>query len=116
MSEPIQLPSELRWRCRECGEDFPDERMHVAFERVDSALGICWEKPLTRENIFSQEKIESWPFSGPVERGHNVSWTTGGRAGVMGGWTQHSRVCGPLRLTEIDVQELFCERAVGGKP
>ena len=53
------------------------------------------------------------PLSGPPERAHVISWTTGGRPGVMGGWTRHTDVCGPLRLTTIDTQELFVEWVLG---
>jgi hypothetical protein len=94
-------PTELRWRCQECGKDVPEgqhEPQHVGFAML-----------MREESGFGA--IE--PLIGPPERGHRVYWTTGGRPGFMGGTTRHHRICGPVRLTEIDVQELFVEWMVG---
>lgn len=116
MSEQADLPTETRWRCQKCSVDVADERQHVLFVN-SGALGFIAGGAYDilvpyRAKLFEPTPTdtitERWvPFSGPPERGHMIYWSTGGRAGVYGGWTRHSNVCGPLRLVEIDAQEIF---------
>jgi len=120
MADPIAMLTEQRWRCSKCGEDVPDSR-HVAFLAF-GGLSLGWA-PAERQSETPADLIAALAdgaafqeLIGPAERGHTIWWTEGGRPGVMGGWTRRHRPCGPVRLVEIETQELFVEWALrGGK-
>lgn len=106
----IELPAEHRWRCQKCGKDVP-EAQHVPL-----TLGGLMRQLAGAAYALSQYCDEEpfMPLSGPAERGHEIHSTTGRRAGVIGGWTRYTSLCGPLRLTPIDTQEIFVEWVMAG--
>lgn len=106
----IPLPgNEWRWRCKACGEDCPDERRHVSLADPISTNGGWALGRWLPEGVgwFSAPSEEPVPFSGPLERAHVIVSYSGGRSGMIGSAQRHKRICGPLRWTEIDIQELF---------
>lgn len=111
MSAPIELPTELRWRCIKCGKDVP-EAQHVPFALRGLMAQLAGGTAYALSAYSDEEPF--MPLSGPPERAHEVHSTNGGRAGVMGGWTRHVTLCGPLRLTLIETQEIFVEWALAG--
>jgi hypothetical protein len=128
-ADELELPTELRWRCGKCGKDFAEGQC-VAFVGRDmlsqlagGAYGLM--PPQETVELFTsladvaEHVLRSGdlfvPLSGPPERGHTISWSTGGRPGVMGGSTRHTDVCGPVRLTLIETQELWVEYVMGAR-
>lgn len=104
MNIPIP-PNEYRWRCQKCGRDFEEKDWWTFCE----AEGILAEMAKGAYGFAPRDVGLFIPLSGPRERAHRMRSWVGGRTGVLGSSHQVVSTCGPIRMTEIDVQELFLE-------
>lgn len=124
MNAPIDLPTELRWRCQKCSKDMPEEHCQP-FLGVDglailAAEAYAMAPPPELSDLFTTvvdaifEKQQLFvPLSGPPERGHMVRTWSGGSPGMIGSSRELRYVCGPVRLTLIETQELWVEWVLG---